>query len=433
MLLLDKFLNFLDKRTVDFGAQYRSFGIFGALNYPLCYFILYYIGSQTNEDLTIRLIATALCIPLIFVSSWPEKAKKYLNLYWFITILYCLPFLGTYMLLKNNISNEWLMNEILGLFLLIFLVDWLIFTVLLTLGIAFGCLMFIATQQTIVMPTSETFSLTFAFYTYVYAVGLGLIFARNKELIYQERQKTAEMVERIKSMEMLAGAMAHELRTPLGSISLIAQILKMHMPTLISGYRQAKETNPELEDVDEDYIEKAPAEIETTTRGAFSIIDILLMNVKGVSADVPKEPCSIRTCIQNALNAYPLTASEKQVIYIDTAEDFIFQGNELFMRHVLFNLLKNALYYVKAANKGGIFIRAEQTPTANVLYFKDTGKGMPSSMVPYVFERFYSKTQHGTGIGLAFCKSVMESFGGKIACESVEGEHTTFILSFSKK
>jgi len=102
------------------------------------------------------------------------------------------------------------------------------------------------------------------------------------------------------------------------------------------------------------------------------------------------------------------------------------------MRHVLFNLLKNALYYIEAANKGEIYIRAEKTPDANILHFKDTGKGMASSMMPYVFERFYSKTQHGTGIGLAFCKSVIESFGGKISCESVEGEHTTFILEFPK-
>lgn len=433
MFILDKITNFLDKRTADFGAQYKSFGIFGVINYPLCYFILYYVGSQTNEDLAIRLIATALCIPLIFTHIWSLKAKKYLNLYWFISILYCLPFLGTYMLLKNNISNEWLMNEILGLFLLIFLVDWMVFILLLTLGISLGCLFFIATEPSIIPSPLQTSSLSFALYTYIYAVGLGLIFARNKELINQEKQKTAQMVERVNSMELLAGAMAHELRTPLGSISLIAQSLRMQLPILINGYKQAREINPDLEEIDETHIEKAPTDIENTARGAFSIIDILLMNVKGVATDTPKETCSIKKCIENALNAYPLTPAEKKIIYLDTAQDFIFYGNKLFMRHVLFNLLKNALYYVKAANKGGIYIRTEQTPTANILYFKDTGSGMPSSMVPHVFERFYSKTQHGTGIGLAFCKSVMESFGGKIACESQQDEHTTFILNFPKK
>ena len=337
------------------------------------------------------------------------------------------------MLLKNNISNEWLMNEILGLFLLIFLVDWLVFILLLTLGISLGYLFFITTQHPVIIPDPQTPSLIFALYTYIYAIGLGLIFARNKEIINQEKQKTAQMVERINSMELLAGAMAHELRTPLGSISLIAQSLRMQIPTLIKGYKQAKEIDPSLEDIDDIYIAKAPTDIETTTRGAFSIIDILLMNVKGVATDTPKETCSIKKCIENALNAYPLTPVEKKIIYLDTAQDFVFHGNELFMRHVLFNLLKNALYYVKAANKGDILIRTEQTPKTNILYFKDTGSGMPSSMVPHVFDRFYSKTQHGTGIGLAFCKSVMESFGGKIACESQQGAHTTFILNFPKE
>ncbi len=423
MLLLDKFLNFLDKRTADFGAQYKGFGIFGAINYPLCYFIFYYIGSQTNECFIICVTATALSLPLIFVHSWPDKAKKYLNLYWFFTILYCLPFLGTYMLLKNNISNEWLMNEILGIFLLIFLADWLVFVLLLALGMTFGYLAFLSLGQEIIISSQQPSNIMFALYTYIYAIGLGLIFSRNKQMLYQDK---------LQIMKIQAGTMAHELRTPLGSISLIVQILKMQIPALINGYKQAKKINPELEGINQDYIEKAPTEIETTIRGAFSIIDILLMNVKGVPDEVPKEACSIRTCIQNALAAYPLTSAEKQVIYIDTSDDFIFQGNELFMRHVLFNLLKNALYYIKAANKGEIYIRAEKTPDANILHFKDTGKGMASSMMPYVFERFYSKTQHGTGIGLAFCKSVIESFGGKISCESVEGEHTTFILEFPK-
>ena len=130
----------------------------------------------------------------------------------------------------------------------------------------------------------------FALYTYIYAIGLGLIFSRNKQTLYQDK---------LQIMKIQAGAMAHELRTPLGSISLIVQILKMQIPALINGYKQAKKINPELEDIDQDYIEKAPTEIETTIRGAFSIIDILLMNVKGVLDEVPKEACSIRTCIQN--------------------------------------------------------------------------------------------------------------------------------------
>src|SRR5271155_4194803 len=85
-----KFLNFLDKNVDSFGAQYKTFGIFGLVNYLSSYFVLYYLG--TNESAMLRLTAFILCIPLVFTKQWPIYAKKYLSLYWFLTILYCLPF-----------------------------------------------------------------------------------------------------------------------------------------------------------------------------------------------------------------------------------------------------------------------------------------------------------------------------------------------------
>ena len=47
-----------------------------------------------------------------------------------------------------------------------------------------------------------------------------------------------------------------------------------------------------------------------------------------------------------------------------------------------------------------------------------------------LFEHFYTTTFMGTGIGLSFCKLVMNRFGGDIRCEAQEGVYTKFILSF---
>lgn len=60
----------------------------------------------------------------------------------------------------------------------------------------------------------------------------------------------------------------------------------------------------------------------------------------------------------------------------------------------------------------------------------DTGKGISKDILPHVFDRFFTRTQHGAGVGLAFCKMVMHSFGGDIRCQSEEGKHTLFSLSF---
>ena len=50
---------------------------------------------------------------------------------------------------------------------------------------------------------------------------------------------------------------------------------------------------------------------------------------------------------------------------------------------------------------------------------------------PYIFDDFFtSDKKGGTGLGLPFCKRVMEAFGGDITCESVEGEGVEFCLRF---
>ncbi len=103
------------------------------------------------------------------------------------------------------------------------------------------------------------------------------------------------------------------------------------------------------------------------------------------------------------------------------------------MVHVLFNLLKNALFHIAKAGKGEIFIHLNQTPDSNELIFRDTSEGIPPDVLPHIFTHFYSwsaDTAIGAGIGLAFCRSVMSSFGGSINCESQLGEYTEFTLTF---
>ena len=82
------------------------------------------------------------------------------------------------------------------------------------------------------------------------------------------------------------------------------------------------------------------------------------------------------------------------------------------------------------AEKGEIFIWLEQHEEFNELHFKDTGQGIPALAIPHLFERFFTTTLTGTGVGLSFCKMVMRSFEGNILCRSIEGEFAEFILQF---
>ncbi|WP_232223213.1 sensor histidine kinase [Candidatus Odyssella acanthamoebae] len=263
-----------------------------------------------------------------------------------------------------------------------------------------------------------------AFANYLWAVIIAAIFAQRKETVQKEKQK---------SLKMQAAAIAHEMRTPLAAIETAAEGLQMHLPTLIHTQEIAQEKDVAQSSINKKKLQslaELPDEIKGTARSAFTVIDMLLMNLKENVPETVPEKCSILHCVQTSLHDYSLREEDKNLISVEIKQDFEFYGYPLTFKHVLFNLLKNALYYLKAANKGKITIWTETGDKVNKLYFEDTGKGIPKDYLPHIFDQFSARTVHGTGVGLAFCKMVMTKLGGDITCASVEGEFTRFTLTF---
>jgi signal transduction histidine kinase len=68
----------------------------------------------------------------------------------------------------------------------------------------------------------------------------------------------------------------------------------------------------------------------------------------------------------------------------------------------------------------------------NHILFADTGIGIAKAHLPFIFNDYYTTSQYGTGIGLAFCRRVLKSVSGHIECTSVIGSGTTFHLYLPK-
>jgi len=64
----------------------------------------------------------------------------------------------------------------------------------------------------------------------------------------------------------------------------------------------------------------------------------------------------------------------------------------------------------------------------NRIVFRDTGEGIEQEDMEKIFEGFYTTREEGTGVGLAFCRRTMRSFGGDITCNSDPGGYAEFIL-----
>lgn len=251
-------------------------------------------------------------------------------------------------------------------------------------------------------------------------------------------QRKKEEEARLESMRALGGSIAHEFRTPLGGMQASLTGIQRYLPRLIKAYNAAKEANLDIETIASkhldsltDIVQNGGMEIDY----ARNTIDMLLTNLnQGRIKQDDFSVCSVKKAINQAITRYPMTPAERQILEWHENDDFEFFGDEILLTHVLFNLLKNALYYIGRSKKADkkITIWIEHGEKYNTLHFKDNGLGVPTDDLSKLFNRFFTTSVNGTGLGLAFCKMVMEAFNGSIECQSQEGEYTEFILKFPK-
>ena len=91
--------------TTTFSSRHMYFGLVAAIGFPLYYVIWQVWFPQPYENLPLRVLGSVIFVPIVFVRLWPEFLKRLFPLYWYLALLFALPFFFTFMLLKNNGST----------------------------------------------------------------------------------------------------------------------------------------------------------------------------------------------------------------------------------------------------------------------------------------------------------------------------------------
>lgn len=240
--------------------------------------------------------------------------------------------------------------------------------------------------------------------------------------------------EKIAYLRELGGIIAHELRTPLGAILLNRDLMEAAFTRVVEA---ALNNNPEFYNkyIADNFAEaiKHGSQIDGVIKRTSTTINLILNNIKEEKISTKRfHKAAIDDDIKSVLSSYPFTNQEEQLVHYDENHGFHYFGNSDLTQLILTNLLKNALYHINLEQKGKIYIYFKSDDNNNYLIFRDTGPGIPAELLPHVFDRFVSGRCGGTGLGLSFCKAVMESYQGDIACDSKEGEYTEFTLTFPK-
>ncbi len=137
-----KIIEFVHQKVRYYGRQYYlTFGFIGMAIYIIPYFMWSYNGGVRHVEITLRAIACALCFCLVIwtIAKGEEEAKtsKYLPFYWYFTLLFCLPFLSTFLTIDSKASDDfWILNTVVSTFILTLLVDWVSFIAIMVIGVS---------------------------------------------------------------------------------------------------------------------------------------------------------------------------------------------------------------------------------------------------------------------------------------------------------
>jgi C4-dicarboxylate-specific signal transduction histidine kinase len=222
--------------------------------------------------------------------------------------------------------------------------------------------------------------------------------------------------ERLASVGRLAAGLAHEVGNP------IAAIMGMQDLLLEGGLTPAEQR---------DFLTRMRKETERIN----SILRNLLQFARPGSAPVeavPTTPGDLKSAIEDTL---ALLAPQKALSEISVSLDIpaslspVLLGREHILQ-VMLNLLLNAADACAGRSNAAIRIRASQHAGSIVLEVEDNGPGIDPKVLDRLYEPFVTTKEvgHGTGLGLAVCRGLIEGVGGSIALDRGYTEGARFVI-----
>lgn len=209
---------------------------------------------------------------------------------------------------------------------------------------------------------------------------------------------------------------SHELKTPVGAISLLAEALESSADDEQAVRRFAKRMHKE------------------SGRLAALVQDIIeLSRLQGASVSQQGRAVDINAVITEAVDRSQLPAESKNIRIVvgDRVEATVFGDQDLLVT-ALRNLIDNAIRYSPENTKVGVGVRSKDGLIA--VSVTDQGEGLTPEDQERVFERFYrvdaARSRHtgGTGLGLSIVKHVASNHGGEVSLWSRPGQGSTFTL-----
>lgn len=395
------------RRHSEEEPRYNTFLYFVGIFLVLYGGHIFWFGCDKKALVIIWGLIHGMCILLmlrrcIFVTPWLQAILPH---YFKVALIIGLPTLSSYVLLTHKGSDFWVLTGVLSATCIVHIVDALRAIIYYTIGIILALIIVLVSEE--IATHWIAFKYIPIVYSYFFFVSYAVV--RNRE---------CELEERIENIHFFAGAIAHEVKSPLATVNMCAQNINMLIKSAFSGKEAVFEA-----DQAEMIRSMSSAIVKVSDKGA-TMVESLLLSMKKEIVVAEKEMRYISSLISSVVEEYTAIYGREEKISTIVINDFKLMCSPIYFKQLFFNLFNNAFKY--AGSKAEIKI----TVMLGSIVFEDNGKGISKDKLPNIFKRFYTTSESGTGLGLPFCKMVVEDMGGEIRCESKEEKYTKFIMDF---
>lgn len=238
-------------------------------------------------------------------------------------------------------------------------------------------------------------------------------FRRDRELIEKN-----EALERANAeLEKFVYSASHDLRAPLVSIKGLVNVARLE---------GAEGKNAEYLNM-----------IEQSTNKLGDFVDNIIHYYQNAQADELSEEVNFDLLIDELYEKFRhYENADKISLRRDINSTAVFRSDEPRIRMILANLISNAIRF-SDPSKGEMFVEVQvvQNKEKAVIKVSDNGKGIPDTVLPGIFEMFYTASEKriGSGIGLYIARKAAQRLGGKITVASENGKWTRFTLEIPNR
>jgi len=225
-----------------------------------------------------------------------------------------------------------------------------------------------------------------------------------------EKNKAIERTRRLAAMGEMAARVAHEIRNPLGSMAIFANLLERELASEPEKQRLANHISTGIKSLD-------------------NLLSNMLLFASSPEAKL--KSVDIRKIVEDSL----LLAKGHDRSNVSVKAEFCGQtsimADGVLLKQLFLNLIINA---IDAMDEGGSLKIRTKVVDDRQRYMEikvsDSGRGIKKEHIDRVFDPFFSTKDRGTGLGLAIVSTVVNAHSGFIDVNSVAGEGTTFTIGF---